>query len=1114
MEFATSWEECGQRSARRAEQWMDDVPRERTRREVRVRTRLARLIDEPDALGLIISVTDDVVRTRSPRAAARSLRDAVSRGGRRGFSWVDWRSLQAVSYAAHVVPRVAQAAVVWRLRNLTREVIGTTDEQRLRRVVERRREEGIRLNINVLGEAVLGPREAGGRMDRAVAMMRRPYVDYVSVKLSSLVAHLDYYDPDGSSERLADALRRLLREASHQGVFVNVDMEEFRDLRVTMNAYRRVVLEPEMKRMPVGIVVQAYLPEAHDLVEEIVSLATRRVADGGTGLKVRLVKGANLAMEHVEAELAGLHPPTYPTKADVDANYLALVTYALSAGPVLRVGVASHNLYHVAFALDVAETLHARERLDIEMLEGMAPAEARVLARSAQCPVITYAPVTDPGDFSAAIAYLVRRLDENTSPDNYLSAAFFVDTDSERATTTRAAQRERFLAALASMSSVSRERRRRPLGDEGREFANSTDGDVTDPLFVERLRDELATFEPTQFARRVLLPGDVAGVDPSSGSEIYRYRRVRLEEAHDVLDALRRAQSSWASRSFEERSAVLNAFAQLAEEERVTTMAVMAHDTGKTPGESNAEVSEAADFAREYARYRDDAQPLGVITVTPPWNFPYAIPAGGVLAALAAGNAVVLKPAPEAVLVAAHLADQLWRSGVPRDVFAFVPAGDDEVGQSLVEGADGVILTGSLASAALFTTWRPRLHLLAETSGKNAIVVSARADIDAAARDIAASAFSHAGQKCSAGSLAVITRDVARDEAFWRQLVDAVESYEVGRAYEPGSHVGPVIHPPSGELARALDGLEPGEEWVLRPRALNEARTLWRPGIKRGTTPGSWSHLTEWFGPVLAVIEVADVAHALEVQNGTRFGLTAGLHSLDAEEICWWLDRVRAGNLYVNRPITGAVVHRQPFGGWRASALGVGPQAGQRGYVGALRRGDPVRVASDLETLVEGVRTWMSREGRELHDTDSLEGEWNLHRAQPFDLVVVRVEEPSGLLLDSLELLQREMGIPLELSASTPLDTNLALRIEGVDDMLERVERDWRVRWLSSEEPPTAALAERGVAVDGREIERAGEREAPRWWRSQSISITRHRYGNVHAGPQLVVEGSRVAPRR
>ncbi len=331
---------------------------------------------------------------------------------------------------------------------------------------------------------------------------------------------------------------------------------------------------------------------------------------------------------------------------------------------------------------------------------------------------------------------------------------------------------------------------------------------------------------------------------------------------------------------------------------------------------------------------------MGVVLVVPPWNFPYAIAAGGVLAALAAGNTVLLKPAPEAVRVGWILADQLWRSGVPRDVLQFVPSRDDDVGRHLVShpGVDAVILTGSLSTAEMFRSWHPTMHLLAETSGKNSLVITAAADVDAAIKDLVRSAFGHAGQKCSAASVAIVEAPIYDDPAFQRQLADAVASLRVGPSWLATTAVGPVIRPPDGALLRALTQLDEGETWLVEPRVDPLNPRLWSPGVKVGVRPGSWSHRTEWFGPVLAVMRAPDFITALTWQNATDFGLTAGLHSLDPEECTMFTERVEAGNVYINRATTGAIVQRQPFGGWKRSAIGPGAKAGGPGYVAVLQQ--------------------------------------------------------------------------------------------------------------------------------------------------------------------------------
>ena len=374
----------------------------------------------------------------------------------------------------------------------------------------------------------------------------------------------------------------------------------------------------------------------------------------------------------------------------------------------------------------------------------------------------------------------------------------------------------------------------------------------------------------------------------------------------------------------------------------------MAREAGKTVAEADTEVSEAVDFARFYARARAGwrgstgaaAHPLGTVAVIGPWNFPLAIPIGGALAALAAGNAVVLKPAPQTPAVAFAAAAACRAAGVPPDALLCVRCPDGPVGSALVRhrGLQGIVLTGSFETAELFARLAPGTPLMAETSGKNALVVMPEADLDLAAADLARSAFGHAGQKCSAASLAVLVGDVATSDRFRTQLVDAVRSLELGPASDPATTMGPLVEPPGEKLARALTTTEAHQHWLLKPRPVAGTPDLWSPGILDGVRPDDWFATTECFGPVLGLLAARDLDEAIAVQNALPFGLTGGIWSLDPADCARWADRVEVGNAYVNRHITGAIVGRQPFGGWKRSVVGAGAKAGGPNYVLQLCR--------------------------------------------------------------------------------------------------------------------------------------------------------------------------------
>ncbi|WNB86281.1 aldehyde dehydrogenase family protein [Cellulomonas sp. ATA003] len=508
---------------------------------------------------------------------------------------------------------------------------------------------------------------------------------------------------------------------------------------------------------------------------------------------------------------------------------------------------------------------------------------------------------------------------------------------------------------------------------------------------------------------------------------------------------------TWAATEPDTRAAMLRRAAVRLEDARGDLVATMVAEAGKTVGEADPEVSEAVDFARYYAERAADLadgrvpgarfHPEGLTVVTPPWNFPVAIPVGSVLAALGAGSPVLAKPAPPTPRCLAVAAAAIHRAmddvGVPRDVLQVLQAPEDDVGRRLVThpAVARVLLTGSIETARLFSGWRPDLEVLAETSGKNALVVTPSADLDLAVADAVRSAFGHAGQKCSAASLLVLVGSVGRSPRFARQLVDAVRSLRTGWPTDLATTVGPLTEPASGKLLRALTALEPGERWVVRPRRLDDDGRLWTPGVKDGVAPGSWFHHTEVFGPVLGIMRADSLDEALDLQNAVAFGLTGGLHSLDEAEIERWLARVQVGNAYVNRHITGAVVQRQPFGGWKASVVGPGAKAGGPHYVAGLGRwSDGPDVPADDDGWLawadaDDARWWAER-GAVEHDPSGLTVESNVLRYRPVDALTVRVGSGAR---------EREVTRVLRAAAraGVPVRVSRAPGVAGVDAAVE-----------------------------------------------------------------------------
>ncbi len=472
---------------------------------------------------------------------------------------------------------------------------------------------------------------------------------------------------------------------------------------------------------------------------------------------------------------------------------------------------------------------------------------------------------------------------------------------------------------------------------------------------------------------------------------------------------------------------------------------------------------------------------------------------------------------------------------------------------------DRLILTGGYETAELFRSWRDDLPLFGETSGKNSIIVTPNADIDLAVKDVVYSAFGHAGQKCSAGSTVILVGAAAQSERFRRQLLDSVNSLHVAHPQDIEAQMGPVAQKPEEKLLRGLTTLGPGERWLIQPKELDDTGRLWSPGVREGVKPGSEYHMTEYFGPILGIMTADTLEEAIELQNAPDYGLTAGLHSLDAEELELWLSKVQAGNVYVNRGITGAIVRRQPFGGWKKSTVGSGTKAGGPSYLIALSDWErteatatavPQSVAvrevlatadnADLCTAEDfafltrsassDAEAWESEFGYG-YDPSKLGVERNILRYVPTQ-VLVRADE-SASVADAVRVVLAGLaaGAPMALSVGKdlPVAVRGILENKGIKYLVESDEA-WRTYLASNAKTPVRALA--GTPLEGTRIRyigddvksvytalggrpdvavyfhpvtEAGRIEMLPFLREQAVSITAHRFGNPNPFSESVI---------
>ena len=1188
-------------AAARAKIWQNRANELLTDEEKGIQEQMMRLLTHPRDKIILTKMIDQSFRSRNSARIADQVNSILRQYGVPDFfSKVDRLLVQMFLGLGRHLPALTVPKMIGKMRHSSSRAIIPGEPEALHAHLQKRKNQGVRMNLNHLGEDVLGEKESARRMEIYLQDLKNPEIEYISVKISTIYSQIQTLAFEHSVDTLVDRLSLLYRtgakhyfernDGTRVPKFVNLDMEEYRDLAITVAAFKRTLAQEDFFGYSAGIVLQAYLPDSYAIQHELTDWAKKRVAAGGAPIKLRIVKGANMEMEQIESALHNWPLAPYDNKLDVDANFKRMVTYGMQPENIraVHLGIASHNLFELAFAYELGRRNKVSEYFYFEMLEGMADHVRRALCEMAG-DVLLYAPVAAKEEFTNAIAYLIRRLDENTAEENFLRYAPRLATNSKNWRFLK----QHFIDSVDHMQTVAISVHRiqdRNLEDfpesmgtfHDGEFNNEPDTDwslAANRQWAESIRHSWCKTPedpPLEIplvigAREVLSDRDRRDIiDASQFHTNICVARYALGNDDDIQQAVAVAKTDpdgWREKTLHERHEILSRVAMTLRHARGDLIGAAAANTGKVFTEADVEVSEAVDFAEYYpysakafaALENIVARGKGVGCVVSPWNFPIAIPCGGIVASLAAGSPVVFKPSSDAVLVAWLLCQCFWNAGVSQNTLQFVPCSGSDSGRKLIThpDVDYVILTGGTETGLTMLADKPDIFLSAETGGKNATIVTAMSDRGQAVKNVIHSAFSNCGQKCSATSLLILEKEVYEDESFKKQLTDAAESYAVGSAWKFENKMGPLIRPPHGDLKRAIEQLEPGESWALEPRNIDNNPYLWSPGIKWGVQPGSFTHMTELFGPILGVMRADDLAHAIELSNQTGFGLTSGLESLDQREQKIWKTQIRAGNLYINRGTTGAITLRQPFGGMGKSALGPGIKAGSPNYVAqfmeyeeigfpsieiirndhALLRlaqtwqrqvywGGFTAVAGDITKTVRAIKSYLyhfEKEFSQEKDYFHLRGQDNIMRYRPVGSVMVRLH-PDDSLFDALARIAAARISECDSYISVPPDLNnhvvgfleskegrmltdkYTLHRESEEDVIRAIERVDRIRYAAPQRVPpavTQAAAATGYYIARSPVLMEGRIELLHYFINQSICDNYHRYGNL--GERTVV---------
>lgn len=1144
----------------------------------------AKMVEFPEDKILLMRLMDESTQITNPKLLVNRIKHLHKQYGILNFLtwWEKLLFLIMVTFGG-MAPTVTVPVFKRYLRKSTSKVIINEAPSRFYKHLDFRRKDQIGQNVNLIGEVVLGEDEALKRYKHYMEVLTNPRVSYISIKISGIISQLHPLNYQHAREILIERLSNIYRQAmkypsiddngNHISKFINLDMEEYKDVELTFDVFTSTLGLEEFKGLYAGIVLQAYIPESITYQKKLIEWAQNRVKQGGSPIKMRLVKGANLQMEKVISSLRGWTLPIYETKIESDANYLRMIDLGFrnDHAPAVHIGIASHNIFSIAYAQTKAAQQGIEKYVSFEMLEGMANNLVRAMHRL-KYKVVLYTPVVTNENFLNAVSYLVRRLDENTALDNFLSHSFHLQVG-DKSWEFLLDQFQRAIEIKDQLSDQPRRLQNRTV--EQYEITPSYEPFKNEPdtnFDLHQNRDwAKAIVDKWRFTPGkppVIIPVQIGNdYDTTTKTKIYSdhsqdkhvivYQfhltsQLQLEQIINIAD---QDPANWRKMTGEERHQILAHAAQKFRENRNNLIGCMMAVTGKTMMEGDVEVSEAIDFLEYYPRTAKYFQSLenieakgkGVILVIPPWNFPLAIPVGGVVAGLSAGNTVIIKPASASAPVAFEFVKLMHEAGVPKEALQLVLPEERESLDFLTKhpSIKHIIFTGGTETAYNILDNNHKVSLAAETGGKNAIVLTAYGDRDIAIKSVIYSAFGNAGQKCSACSLLLLQKEIFDDAIFKSKLKNAIESLNVGFPWNLSTEIGPMIAPQKNnkELMHAIENIEEGESWLIEPVVVDDKQYLMKPAVKWGVKRNSYTFKTELFAPLLAVASFNDLHEAIDMVNSTGYGLTSGLISLNEEEQKMWRDGIEAGNLYINRGITGAIVQRQPFGGMKQSAFGSGVKAGGPNYVscfmdfhqkkvlasetGLSKFGLTDKLTKAIESTTESNQIAASIESYKRNyeetfskhsDVSNIIGEENYLRYLPAKDLHIRIQKGDDIadvlsIFSALEIVHSPAIASIDPDHEKWKELQSILPhaiISGKNEWLHSPINFKRLRLCSSHVPENIydVMGPKGVCIIAGKPVQEGRIELLNYLQEQSVTTVYHRYGNL--GEREIKDSSSV----
>ncbi len=852
-----------------------------------------------------------------------------------------------------VVPGIVARVIRASVKSLAAQFIAGADPENALESLQKLREDDAALSIDLLGEAVVSDIEANryaGRYLEALDFLAPAFAAGegrrscgsrldISLKISSFYSQIEPLDWEGSVRKIKDGLRPVFERAKALDASITFDMEHYYYKDLTIAVFKSI-LDDYKDFQWAGIALQAYLKDTR---EDLLSLLEWAKCSGRR-ITVRLVKGAYWDYEIAVNRQKGWPVPVFPEKDETDRNYEELTKILFQNSDVVYPAIATHNIRSISNAVVLAEDFNLdRERFEFQTLYGMGEPVRRALMKT---PVRVYCPI---GELIPGMAYLVRRILENTSNESFLRKSFAEKMSFEELV--------RVPDASGSIPAESGDLfRNEPATDFSKDENRQKMRNA-----LSSLRGELGLNYPLFLGgREIFTHAETLSINPAGPAEVIgRISSASRRDAEESVNQARAAHAFWRRTPPEARADYLFRAAEEMRNRRFKLTALEVYEVGKPVMEADGDVAEAIDYLEYYGRqmieiakpkypgrYPGEANeylygPRGTGVVISPWNFPLAIITGMASAALVTGNCVILKPSGLSPVIAWQLVEVFRAAGLPPGVLQYLPGPGAEIGEFLVShpGVDLIAFTGSKDVGLRIIRLAGETHqgqanvkrVIAEMGGKNAIIIDETADLDEAVKGVLASAFGYQGQKCSACSRVIVLPGVYSE--FCSRFKEAMRSIKIGPPEDPATFMGPLIDDEAlKKVKRYMEkGSQEGTMSAPEKGGSFSGSGYYTGPVMFEVRPEAAVAREEIFGPVVSVIKAMDIDEAITIANSTDYALTGGIFSRSPAVIRKAKDAFRAGNLYINRKITGALVGRQPFGG--AGMSGTGPKAGGPDYL-------------------------------------------------------------------------------------------------------------------------------------------------------------------------------------